>query len=405
MKQGELLRDYLIVTKPTNDHAGNCLWAFAERNGQEYFVKQFLDPKRPRPESMGSADSKRRLQKVCAEFERRHETVIDRIDPSGLDAGNLVTAVDFFCEGTTYYKVTERVHAVELPPTSTLSALQRKVLLRTLGDSLQLLHGLGIVHGDLKPTNVLVEARPGPLYIAKVIDYDDAYVSGSPPEQGVIGGDVIYGAPEWVRYNKKADPTVRGTDLTTAADMFALGLMTHEYLTGARPEHPLISAGAAVNAGDALRLDGRLHERVAELISALTARNPASRPTAAHFLEVVGDESLLELGPGTTARRRSRTFAARPDPRPVGGVDTPGRGGGAADHGEADGRTDTATGRPTRLRFGGSTGSAAPGTAAGTDRSATGTPPTSRPASPASPEPGAPRRSRLRIHLDNTSSD
>ncbi|MBK3576286.1 protein kinase [Streptomyces sp. MBT65] len=399
MKQGQFLRDYLIVTKPTNDHAGNCLWAFAERDGHEYFVKQFLDPKRPRPESMGSADSKRRLEKVCVEFEKRHESVIERIDPAALDAGNLVTAVDFFCEGTTYYKVTERVHAVELPPTSGLDALQRKVLLRTLGDSLQLLHGLGIVHGDLKPTNVLVEARPGPLYIAKVIDYDDAYLSGNPPEQGVIGGDVIYGAPEWVRYNKKDDPTVRGADLTTAADMFALGLMTHEYLTGARPGHPLISAGAAVNAGEALTLDGRLHERVAELISALTARDPAARPTAAHFLDVVGDQSLLELGPVTAPRRTSRLFTAGPDTRSTA------PGSRAA---EADGRTDASTGRRTRLRFGGSAGSAAPGAPAGTDGTASGTPRPSRPTPPsgaASPEPDAPRRSRLRIHLDNKSGD
>jgi eukaryotic-like serine/threonine-protein kinase len=358
VKQGELLRDYLVTTKPTNNDAGKCLWAFAEKDGHEYFVKQFLELKRPRAGSMGSAESKRLQLRACDEFERRHRSVMDRIDPDDLDAGNIVSAVDFFCEGTTYYKITERVHPAELPASPLLTPLQRKVLLRTLGDSLQLLHRLGVVHGDLKPDNIMVEERPGPVYIAKLIDFDDAYVSGSPPGPKEIGGDIMYGAPEWLRYNQD-DSSVKAADLTAAADMFALGLVTHEYLTGTRPGHHGRSPAASVNEGLALELDPRLHRRVERLIRSLLSADPAARPGIAAFLAELDDESVLDLVP-----ERSR-------PAP----------------GE--------TRRASRVRFG--DGTAGPGREPG-PAPAPGSAPGSGSA-PAPGEKGAPS-SRLRINLD-----
>lgn len=298
MKQGEYLRDYLITTKPSNDSAGKCMWCFAEKDGEEFFVKEFLEPKRPRPDSMGSALSKLLRLRQCEEFERRHWSVIERIDPTDLDAGNLVTAVDFFCEGTKYYKVTRRLRPADLAAPHELSPHQKSVLLGTLADSLRLLHRLGIVHGDLKPQNILLHRPAGSdLYTAKLIDFDDAYLCGEPPETE-IGGDALYGAPELVRYLKK-DPETGPECLTTAADMFAFGLLLHTYLTGALPGHHrrYSSPAEAVNAGSALHLDPRLHRRAAAAITALTSREPADRPSIGEVLDLLTDPAVLRLDP------------------------------------------------------------------------------------------------------------
>jgi serine/threonine protein kinase len=303
VKQGEFLRDYLIITKPSNDSAGKCMWCFAEKAGEEFFVKEFLEPKRPRPESMGSAQSKLLRLAQCEEFERRHWSVIERIDPTDLDAGNLVTAVDFFCEGTKYYKVTRRLYPADLAAPYELTPHQKGVLLGTLADSLRLLHRLGIVHGDLKPQNVLLHRPAGSdLYTAKLIDFDDAYISGEPPETE-IGGDALYGAPELVRYLKN-DPETGSESLTTAADMFAFGLLVHVFLTGTLPGHheQYSSPAEAVNAGAALRTDPRLHRRAATVVAALTTRDPATRPSIGAVLGLLTDPAVLRLEPPEPTR-------------------------------------------------------------------------------------------------------
>lgn len=297
MKRGQDLRGYRVITMPTNKGAGNCMWAIAERDGSRYFVKEFTELKRPQPDTMGSREQKALLLAKCEEFERRQWAVINRIDPAHVDAGNLVTAVEFFAEGTRYYKITELLDVADLDAPHELNAHQKRVLLATLADSLRLLHNLEIVHGDLKPQNVLLHQPAGSdLYTAKLIDFDDAYVAGDPPPPGDIRGDAFYGAPEWVRWVQQ-DRTVRPTDLNTAVDMFAMGLMIHTYLVGELPGFDGHGTPAeAVNTGATLVLDPRLPAPTQSLISALTVADPHKRPRIGDVLDLVRDESNLGLG-------------------------------------------------------------------------------------------------------------
>ncbi|MEU5847901.1 protein kinase domain-containing protein [Saccharopolyspora shandongensis] len=297
MKKGDVIGDYHITSKPTNTDAGKCLWAFAEKDGQEFFIKEFLDPKRPRENFMGSPEAKRAIVAQCEEFEERHWSVIELLDPEDLDAGNLVTAVDFFFEGSRYYKVTRRLHLADLADPHLLTPYQKSVLLGTLADSLRLLHRKGIVHGDLKPQNVLLHQPPGSdLFTAKLIDFDDAYMSGAPPERTVIGGDALYGAPEWIRY-VQADPEIGPEQLVTAVDMFAFGLMAHTYLTGALPGYDKRhgSPAEAVNAGDALEFDDRLSPALLHTLRALLRADPGSRPHIADVQDLLEQQEQLAL--------------------------------------------------------------------------------------------------------------
>ncbi|HEY0636864.1 MAG TPA: protein kinase [Pseudonocardiaceae bacterium] len=309
MKAGQVLRGYTVTTRPTNDGAGKCLWAVAERDGEQFFVKEFLDPKRPVAGSMGSPESIGLRLAQCAEFERRHQAVMSRIDPDDLDAGNLVVAVDFFAEGTRYYKVTRLLRPADLTDTSRLTPRQRAVLLGTLCDSLGLLHRLDIVHGDLKPQNILLHRPAGSgLYTAKLIDFDDSYVSGDPPSRDEVGGDARYLAPEWLRYVRGERDT--GPErLTTAVDVFALGLVVHTYLTGALPAVPTghTSVAAAVDAGEEPGLDPDLEPELAAALRAVLVGDPARRPAVAELAPVLATEALLAL-------RRAAPPIARDEP-------------------------------------------------------------------------------------------
>ncbi|MEU3375280.1 lipopolysaccharide kinase InaA family protein [Streptomyces sp. NPDC006711] len=374
MKQGDTIGGYRIVTDPTNANGGKCIWAFAEKDGAPYFIKQFLEPKRPRDDARESPSLQIR-RRVAQEFEERHHTIMKRLRPDARGGGNIVLAKDFFHEGSTYYKVTERIDTSSLEKPQALEPRQKMVLLKTLGNSLKQLHDIDVVHGDLKPLNVLVQKRDGAAFhAAKLIDFDDSYVSGSPPEPEDISGDTLYGSPEWRRYlQRDAAPG----ELTCAVDIFALGLMTHLYLVGELPYYNsrFGSPADAVNGGDELALSTRLSDQMIGLLRRMTARDAAGRPRISAFLAALSDPKVCALQhrrPGTS--KPERTPAEAPGPA-----------------------APTAEGRTSRIR------------ANLTPR----TPPAPAPAPPvdavdaAAPEPGpapspdvpAPRLSRVRINL------
>ncbi|WP_327672194.1 MULTISPECIES: protein kinase domain-containing protein [unclassified Streptomyces] len=316
MKQGDVIAGYRITTPPTNANGGKCIWAFAEKSGSAYFIKQFLEPKRPKGDARDSPSLRIRRQ-LAQEFEERHRTIMKRLRPDAPGGGNLVLATDFFPEGSTYYKVTERIDTSSLEKPQALEPRQKMVLLKTLGTSLKQLHDIDVVHGDLKPLNVLVQKRDdAAFHTAKLIDFDDSYVAGKPPEPKDISGDSAYGAPEWRRYVQE-DGTVEAGQLTCAVDVFALGLMTHLYLTGELPRHDgrFGSPADAVNAGERLVLDPRVSNEIQGLLRAMTQQDPKQRPRMATYLKALSDPKVCALQPrrpGTTTPKKGPAERSSP---------------------------------------------------------------------------------------------
>lgn len=103
----------------------------------------------------------------------------------------------------------------------------RLELLAEIADAVQHAHQRGVVHLDLKPANIIVDdsghARVLDFGVARAIDADDDAVA-----QGrAIAGTLAYMAPEQL--------TGRDTDIDTRADVFALGALAFEVLTGTMP--------------------------------------------------------------------------------------------------------------------------------------------------------------------------
>jgi serine/threonine protein kinase len=284
VKAGDVINGYTILEDFRVVGAGLSKWTFAAKDGREYFIKEFLSPTYPDEHAPGSAQTKMRKRRRCAAFERHHRRIKEALASVSGVGGNLIVTLDFFRWGAKYYKVTEKVQVAGLSPAdvSSLGFPEQLVLLKTVAHSLRILHDRGIVHGDLKPSNVLIK-RTELGYTTKLIDFDNAYLAGEPPPPDEIVGTMNYYSPELVGYIQETGTTAG--ELTQKADIFALGLIYAEYLTGALPPFDAGSyqyAGVAARAGQMLRLPPTtLPAGVVDLVDRMLRTDPGARPTVA----------------------------------------------------------------------------------------------------------------------------
>ena len=254
MRAGDTVQGYRLLEDFRVVGAGLSEWTFAERDGRTYFIKRFLAPPIPTTPPRAARRPRRRKRARCAAFEAHHRGIQAAMAPLTSYGGNLIATLDFFRHGAKYYKVTEKVDLAGLEPrdVAALGFPAQLVLLKTVAHSLKILHDLEIVHSDLKPSNVLIK-RTELGYTTKLIDFDSSYVVGKPPPPEEIVGTMNYYSPELVRY---IQGTGRAADLTTASDIFALGLIYAEYLTGVLPAFDPAhhEAAIAVLNGATLRL-------------------------------------------------------------------------------------------------------------------------------------------------------
>jgi eukaryotic-like serine/threonine-protein kinase len=334
VKAGDVINGYRILEDFRVVGAGLSKWTFAAKDGREYFIKEFLSPTWPDEHAPGSAQTKMRKRRRCQAFERHHRRINEALAEISGVGGNLIVTLAFFRWGAKYYKVTEKVQATGLSPAdiSSLPFPDQLVLLKTVAHSLRILHDRGIVHGDLKPSNVLIK-RTELGYTTKLIDFDNAYLAGEPPPPGEIVGTMNYYAPELVGYIQETGTSA--AELTQKADIFALGLIYTEYLTGTLPPFDPAHqyAGVAARAGEVLRLPSdTLPAPVVELVDRMLLADPTARPTIAEIhstlmgIRVPATTTAVLAGPPAPAApsrlkgRGLRTAGSRTtSPAPEGG--------------------------------------------------------------------------------------
>jgi len=178
-----------------------------------------------------------------------------------------------------------------------------------LCDALAAAHELGIVHCDVKPSNILLVKTPPGM---KLLDFGIArlYEEGRVPESpdgtptGIILGTPGFMSPEQVEGTRA---------LTAASDVYAVGVILFLLLTGKHPfeqgrtAHGLVFSHLCVPAPDARSFLPTVPERLAELTAHCLEKDPVLRPSAhqlgrdlcavADQLEVAPLEALTKGGP------------------------------------------------------------------------------------------------------------
>lgn len=233
MRKGAIINGYRIIEDP-KPAGGRGMISFAEKGGKTYFIKEFLEPKYPVDGAPGSPKTLHEKRKKCEAFERHNKELNERIGTKCKEGGNLIYAIDFFRSGTAYYKINEKVDVstIAIEQVAKLPFKTKLILLKTITHSLKILHDLKIVHGDLKPDNILIKKTATGNYTTKLIDFDDSYFDKEPPDNESIVGSPEYYSPELQLYVKEK---VGKGSMTTKSDIFTLGIIFTEYLNGKRP--------------------------------------------------------------------------------------------------------------------------------------------------------------------------
>jgi serine/threonine-protein kinase len=182
-------------------------------------------------------------------------------------------------------------------------------LVTPIADALDLAHGAGIVHRDLKPQNIFLAWDSSGETVPKLLDFGMAKLLGESPVHTVSGtpiGTPLYMSPE----------QARGEKVDQRSDVYALGVLCYELLTGQLPF--VGDTTVAVLMAHIIQAPPRASEACADVsplfdapLLAMLDKDPQKRPSSA--------------GEAVTALRRAASEAgievpsgplrlARPDP-------------------------------------------------------------------------------------------
>ncbi len=168
---------------------------------------------------------------VCTRFEQERQAL------AMMDHPNIARVLDGgLTEDRRPFFVMELVNGLPLTQfcdDAKLTLRQRLELFVPICQAVQHAHHKGIVHRDLKPSNILVTLYDG-VPVPKVIDFGVAKAIGGKLSEatlstqfGAVVGTLEYMAPEQAGFS--------GIDIDTRADIYSLGVILYELLTGLRP--------------------------------------------------------------------------------------------------------------------------------------------------------------------------
>ena len=220
-----------------------------------------------------------RESRACAQL--RHPNIVGILD-FDVDAANQPFMVMELLSGPS---LREEIELESPMPPARVAAI-----LGPVAAALQLAHDRGITHRDLKPANIVVHRYESGERVYKVIDFGLAAMRAASDETRLTDpaffiGTLAYAAPE----------QMRGEDVTAATDVYALGMIAYEMLTGTRPfdagnRVTLINQMLTVRPANPATKRAGLSETIDRAVMRAIDKNPADRwPSVTDFIAALGE--------------------------------------------------------------------------------------------------------------------
>ncbi len=232
-----------------------------------------------------------------------------------LQHANIVTVYDVGREGDLYFIAMEYVegrpltHYLAAPDDLPLSV--RVDIIRQAAEALGHAHERGVVHRDMKPGNILV-SKDGRV---KVTDFGIGKFLGAEPSDLTRTGQMI-GSPAYM-----SPEQVRGDKIDGRSDLFSLGVVLYELLTGKRPFPgesitTLVYQILHTEPKNPRDIKASLPVSTREVMLRLLAKQPDRRPATAN--EFIQELERIEKFQRESELTRRADIAAPPPPPPSG---------------------------------------------------------------------------------------
>src|SRR5215207_6841932 len=212
-----------------------------------------------------------------------------------LNHANIVTVYEYFEDGGTPYISMELMEGGSLRPL--IGELSLPKVARVLEDLLAAIDyagKAGIVHRDLKPENALL-TKDGRV---KVADFGIAKAAASTGQKGLTSEGMTVGTPEYM-----SPEQALAHEVGPPTDLYAVGCMTYEMLTGRLPfsggsQASLLMRHVNDPVPDVREVDPLIPESVAHWVAKMTAKDPDERyQSGAEAWESFEEAVLEHIGP------------------------------------------------------------------------------------------------------------
>jgi len=183
-------------------------------------------------------------------------------------------------------------------------------------------HAEGVIHRDLKPSNLFVESASGGSQHVKILDFGLAKTQRRDSKApSTLQGNKVFGTPEYM-----SPEQVRRQAVSERTDLYALGVIAFELLTGQRPfggETALEIAVAQVQEQPPRPSEvAPVPEELDALVLQLLEKDPARRPADTATVRREIKDLIQRLGTVTKIGKRPQQQAA-PAVRPAARVERP----------------------------------------------------------------------------------
>jgi serine/threonine protein kinase len=175
-------------------------------------------------------------------------------------------------------------------------------------------HDLGVVHRDLKSDNIMITGRGGRKDFVKILDFGLAALTRDPR---LAPKGAVFGTPEYM-----SPEQARGEDAIASSDLYALGVLFFEMLTGRLPfrsgdRDELLEMQRKAKPPSPRKYRPEIPEQAEEIILKLLEKDPANRYRDGHHLKEVLKEMQRSLPSREWDAPTEAAPAAPPPPPPA----------------------------------------------------------------------------------------
>ena len=170
--------------------------------------------------------------------------------------------------------------AARLRRTASISIVEGLAILKQMAAGLAAIHAAGILHGDIKPNNIMLDGAGLDVRLC-ITDFGLARVFTG--ETSLSGDELAAGTPDYM-----APEVHRGLEPSQASDLFALGVVLHQVFTGEKPFQTRDKSSVIVSP---LLNASRVPSFCVKLITECLDRDPQRRSEA--FVRALGSSQIM----------------------------------------------------------------------------------------------------------------